>query len=199
MAPLTDRGRRTRDRILRAAVDLFSERGFGDTSVSDVLDASETGKSQFYHYFESKADLIREVLRFHRLESLPNRSADHGHLDTWPRLRSWFDRLLQVTETSGHGGLHLVGSLPADLVADATLRREIVRTTHLRRRLLHRGLRRMKNRGELTEDADPERMASFAAAAIEGGLHLSSTDESTDALRVALDETWTWLRRYSVE
>lgn len=198
MAPLTDRGRRTRDRILRAAVDLFSEKGFGDTSVSDVLDASGTGKSQFYHYFESKADLIREVLRFQRLESLPNRNPDHGHLDTWARLRSWFDRLLEMTEASGYGGLNLIGSIPADLAGHASLRREIVRTAHLRRRLLHRGLRRMKNRGELTEEADPERMASFAAAAIEGGLLLSSTDESTDALRVALDEAWSWLRRYAV-
>lgn len=197
MAPLTERGRRTRDRILGAAVDLFSEQGFGDTSVSDVLDASGTGKSQFYHYFESKADLIREVLRFQRLESLPNRNPDHGHLDTWARLRSWFDRLLEMTEASGCGGLDLIGSFPTDLAGDASLRREIVRTTHLRRRLLHRGLRRMKNRGELTAEADPERMASFAAAAIEGGLHLSSTDESTDALSVALDETWNWLRRHA--
>ena len=199
MAALTARGRRTRQRIIRAAVDLFGERGFADTSVSDVLEASGTGTSQFYHYFDSKADLVRHVLRFQRLESLPDRNPDHGHLDSWARLRSWFDRMLEVTEESGCGGMDLIGAVPSELASDASLQREIVRTTHLRRRLLFRGLRRMKRRGLLTGDADPERLAGFAAAAIEGGLHLSSTDQSSGALRMALEETWERLRSYAVE
>lgn len=196
---LTERGRRTRDRILQAAVELFSTKGFGDTSVGDVLEASGTGKSQFYHYFENKADLVREVLRYQRLRSIPNRNPEHGHLDSWERIRSWFDRLLAVTEDAGSGGLDVIGAFPAELASDQTLRREILRTTHLRRRVLHRGLRRMKRRGKLEEDADPERLARFAASAIEGGLHLSSTEGTSDALRDALEETWARLRSYAEE
>ncbi|MDX1493378.1 MAG: TetR family transcriptional regulator [Longimicrobiales bacterium] len=197
MARLTERGRRTRDRILQAAVEEFSARGFADTSISQVLEASGTGKSQFYHYFESKADLVRQVLRFLRLESLPNRNPDYGHLDSWDRLRSWFDRLLELTEDAGSGGLDLVGAFPADLAEDPQVRREIRRTLDMRRRLLCRGLRRMKRRGELRDDADPQRLARFAAAAIEGGLRLSSAEGSTDVLRDALDETWVRLREHA--
>lgn len=197
MTPLTERGRRTRDRILRAAVEEFSTRGFADTSVGDVLQASGTGKSQFYHYFENKADLVREVLRFQRLRSLPSRNPDHGHLDSWERIRAWIDQLLEVTEKAGCGGLDLIGAFPAALAEDDSLRREIHRTTHLRRRLLHRGLRRMKSRGDLAADADPARLATFAAAAIEGGLHLASTEASVEPLRVALEEAWERLRSFA--
>lgn len=197
MTTLTDRGRRTRDRILQAAVEVFSTRGFSDTSVADVLEASDTGKSQFYHYFENKADLVREVLRYQRLQSLPNRNPEHGDLDSWARIRAWFDQLLEVTEDAGCGGLDLIGAFPSELADDEVLRREIMRTTHLRRRLLHRGFRRMKRAGRLSEEADPERLARFAAAAIEGGLHLSSTEGSTEALRAALEETWARLRSYA--
>lgn len=198
MPPLTARGRRTRERILRAAVDAFSSKGFADTSVSDVLEASGTGKSQFYHYFENKADLVREVLRYQRLQSLPGRDPELGHLDSWERLRTWFDRLVEVTTEAGCGGLDLVGAFPKELASDPSLRREIQKTAHLRRRVLSRGLCRMKRRGLLIEDADPERLARFAAAAIEGGLHLSSTEGSPEALRDALDETWARLREYAV-
>lgn len=198
VAELTRRGRRTRDRILRAAVAVFGERGFAHTSVSDVLAASGTGKSQFYHYFDNRADLIREVLRFRRLESLPTRDPDTGSLDSWDRIKSWFDHLLRVAEEAGCGGLDLIGALPTEpFAADHELAREVVRTTHLRRRLLHRGLRRMKRSGDLVERADPARLASFAAAAIEGGLHLSGTFGSTEPLRHALDETWARLRSYA--
>lgn len=199
MTPLTERGRRTRSRILQAAVEEFSTRGFADTTVGHVLEASGTGKSQFYHYFDSKSDLIREVLRFQRLRSLPYGNPEQGHLDSWERIRAWFDQLLEVTEEAGCGGLDLIGAFPAELAEDETLRREIVRTTHLRRRLLHRGLRRMKHRGDLTDDADPRQMAAFAAAAIEGALHLSSTEGSTQALSAALQETWGRLRDYARE
>lgn len=199
MPPLTERGRRTRDRILRAAVEQFSTNGFADTSVGDVLEASGTGKSQFYHYFESKADLVREVLRFQRLQSLGDRTSHVGHLDSWERIRAWFDQLLEMTEEAGCGGLDLIGAFPSELARDESLRREIMRTTHLRRRLLYRGLRRMKRRGDLLEGADAARIASFAAAAIEGGLHLSSTEGSTEALRDALEETWARLRTYADE
>lgn len=197
MSPLTERGRRTRERILEAAVEAFSEHGFADTSVGDVLDASGTGKSQFYHYFENKADLVREVLRHQRLRSLPSQDPEYGHLDSWERIRAWFDQLLEVTEDAGCGGLDLIGAFPSALTRDESLRREIERTTHLRRRLLYRGLRRMKRHGALTEEADPERLARFAAAAIEGGLHLSSTEGTADALRDALEETWARLRGYA--
>lgn len=199
MPPLTKRGRRTRERILQAAVEAFSTRGFADTSVADVLESSRTGKSQFYHYFENKADLVREVLRFQRLQSLPSRDPKQGHLDSWERLRRWLDGLLEMTEEAGCGGLDLVGAFPSQLAADPSLRREIRKTTHLRRRVLCRGLSRMKRRGLLVDDADPERLSRFAAAAIEGGLHLSSTEGTPEALRDALGETWARLRDYATD
>ncbi|MDX1648020.1 MAG: TetR/AcrR family transcriptional regulator [Longimicrobiales bacterium] len=198
MTRLTARGKRTRERILRAAVRLFSTHGFTDTSVSDILEEAGAGKSQFYHYFDDKADLVRHVLRFQRLRNLPSRKPEHGHLDRWDRIRAWFDQLLEVCAESGAGGLDLIGAFPAALAQDAKVRREIRRTTHLRRRVLHRGLRRMKHRGELVPSADPGRMATFAAAAIEGGLHLSATAGSPDPLQAALEETWSRLRSYAV-
>jgi len=57
--PTTRRGRDTRRRIVAVAAELMYERGVGATSVEDVLAASGTGKSQFYHYFSSREELLR--------------------------------------------------------------------------------------------------------------------------------------------
>jgi AcrR family transcriptional regulator len=51
-----------RRRLLEAALDLFAERGFHDTSVDDVVSAARTSKSAFYLYFESKEDCFRVLL-----------------------------------------------------------------------------------------------------------------------------------------
>lgn len=198
MAPLTDRGRKTRDRILHAAIQEFSAKGFSGASVDDVLRASQAGKSQFYHYFENKADLVRAVLRHWRAESLPFRNPALGRLDSWERLEAWFDEIARAFGQDQDAWRDLIGAIPSEfLKPDDPLRHEVVRTNRLRRRLLHRGLRRMKNRGQLAADADPRRLATFAAAAIDGGIRLAQTDDSVAVLRDVLDQTLGRLRSHA--
>jgi AcrR family transcriptional regulator len=50
-----------RERILRAAVDLFAEQGFDGTSVAEVISRAGVAKGGFYHHFASKEDLLYEV------------------------------------------------------------------------------------------------------------------------------------------
>jgi TetR/AcrR family transcriptional repressor of nem operon len=197
---LTERGRRTRDRILGAATELFSTHGFSTTSVDDVLRASGAGKSQFYHYFDSKADLGRAVLRAQRWRLIPYDEPDVGHIDDWGRIEAWFDGILRAA--SRDVGEVAVAPDVFDIdarTASDPLRIERERTLRLRRRLLWRGLRRMKRRGELVDEADPERLAAFAASAIEGGLHFARAEGSVDALRHALGETYAHFRSYAAE
>jgi AcrR family transcriptional regulator len=51
-----------RQRLLQAALELFVENGFHDTSVDEVVAAARTSKSGFYEHFESKEDCCRVLL-----------------------------------------------------------------------------------------------------------------------------------------
>lgn len=55
----------TRERIVEAALRLFSERGTAAVSVREVADAAGVTVPGLYYHFASKADLIREVYRAH--------------------------------------------------------------------------------------------------------------------------------------
>jgi len=52
----------TRDRLIESARYLFWERGFAGTSMADLLEHSKVNSGSFYHFFESKEALLREVL-----------------------------------------------------------------------------------------------------------------------------------------
>ena len=52
-------------RIIDAAVELFSRKGFDGTSVQEVVDAARVTKGAMYHYFRSKDDLLYEI--YHEL------------------------------------------------------------------------------------------------------------------------------------
>jgi AcrR family transcriptional regulator len=46
-----------------AAADLFHKQGVHATSPDEVIEASNTGKGQFYHYFKSKEGLYMKYCR----------------------------------------------------------------------------------------------------------------------------------------
>jgi AcrR family transcriptional regulator len=52
----------TRDRLVESARYLFWERGFAGTSMADLLAHAEVNSGSFYHFFESKEALLRAVL-----------------------------------------------------------------------------------------------------------------------------------------
>ena len=55
----------TRERLLRAAADVFAERGYDGTRVADIAAAAGVSNGALYAHFASKADLLVAALRAH--------------------------------------------------------------------------------------------------------------------------------------
>lgn len=56
---LTDRKRRrAKEAIRRAALELFSERGFDAVSVTDIAERAEVGRTTFFRYFGDKQEVL---------------------------------------------------------------------------------------------------------------------------------------------
>lgn len=52
-----------KDRIFSAAVDLFNEKGFSNTSIHDIAENSNLAVGTLYNYFPSKNDLLLEIMQ----------------------------------------------------------------------------------------------------------------------------------------
>ncbi len=52
-----------RDAVLRAAADLFNEKGFHPTSIDDVAKRLHVTKPTIYHYVENKDDILYQCIR----------------------------------------------------------------------------------------------------------------------------------------
>lgn len=51
----------TKSRIVTSAWTLFYQYGYENTTIDDIVEASQTSKGSFYHYFESKDALLRSL------------------------------------------------------------------------------------------------------------------------------------------
>jgi AcrR family transcriptional regulator len=73
----SSKGSRTRARIVEAAKAVFQERGIGDARVADIADRAGLSPAAFYHYFDSKDEVLLEVA-----QSLEDRLGAHSVMDS---------------------------------------------------------------------------------------------------------------------
>ena len=59
--PRSRKGVETRARLVSAAKAVFEEDGFLDARISDIAERAGLSHGSFYHYFESKEEVFREV------------------------------------------------------------------------------------------------------------------------------------------
>ncbi|SEO49357.1 TetR/AcrR family transcriptional regulator [Trujillonella endophytica] len=83
--PRSAKGRRTRARLIDAGKRVFERDGFLQARISDIAAEAEVSHGSFYHYFESKESLFREIAAEVevRLVSMDDTGAD-GERPTGP-------------------------------------------------------------------------------------------------------------------
>jgi AcrR family transcriptional regulator len=59
-------GKDTRGRIVHSAMELFWLKGYGSTSIADILSRSQVNSGSLYHFFPGKQDLLVAVLQAYR-------------------------------------------------------------------------------------------------------------------------------------
>jgi AcrR family transcriptional regulator len=191
--PLTERGRRSRERIVDAAAAVVAERGAGGASLDQILEAAGASKSQLYHYFSDKGDLVRAVIARILGETVDGQGPLLTELDSFAAIRRWFDLLIDENGTHGCPGCPL-GTLASELAdRDEAARVELAGCFTIWMGYLVDGLSRMQARGDLVADADPRRLGHAVFASLQGGLLLSKTWKDPQYLRDALDASYAHL------
>jgi TetR/AcrR family transcriptional regulator, transcriptional repressor for nem operon len=185
---LTTRGRETRTRIVAAAGALVAENGVAGTSLDDVRARAHVSKSQLYHYFADRDDLMRAVARATSEQVVGGQAELFARLDSIQGLRDWADALVAMQwQRQARGGCP-IGSLAGQLAErDEGARLELADGMERWESGIRAGLDRMAARGELRPDADPGALAQRTLAAVQGGLLLAQIRRDPNQLRSALD------------
>ncbi|GAA0942205.1 TetR/AcrR family transcriptional regulator [Kribbella koreensis] len=200
-AKLTRKGRATKERIVSAAADLIYEHGVAGTSIEDVRAAAGVSGSQMTHYFQDKRSLVADVVDHQarvviELESSPAA----GGLDSFEALRRWAALTVQrQVDKHCEGGCRL-GSLAGEVVETDLLARARLAIGFAEwERKLREGLQSMSDRGELSPDADPEKLAMALLAALQGGMLLTQTQRDAAPLAAALDAMLTYVESFATD
>ena len=184
---VTERGRPTRDRIVRVAAELMFHRGVAGTSIPDVQAAAGVSASQIYHYFGDKHGLVSAVID-HQIEAtLDGQRPLLDRLDSIEALEQWRDAALANQRAQDCEGGCPIGSLASELAeTDPGTRTALVTAYDRWEAPIRAGLIAMHERGELRPEADPDELATAMMAAVQGGLLLTQVRRDPEPLRAAL-------------
>jgi AcrR family transcriptional regulator len=193
--PTTQKGRATRERIVDAACDLVFEHGVASLNLDEVREATGTSKSQLYHYFADKSDLIKAIVDRQAERVLAIHGTALDAVDGWTALRRWRNLVVRLVRAAGcHGGCP-VGSLANELAElDESSRLRLSHVFAQWEGMIARALQRMIESGELVPTADIQRLSIAMMASLQGGFLLSKTSRSVRPLEVALDASFDYLR-----
>jgi len=186
--PTTDRGRRTRQRIIAAATEVVAEKGALGASLDEVGTRAPASRSQLYHYFDDKSDLLLAVAEATNDTVLDGQQDLFHDLDTWDGLVRWTDALVAFQQDrGGRGGCPIANLLGQLGERDEGIRAVLASGFDRWETAICAGLVAMIETGELRPDADAAWLASSTLASVQGGLVLSQARRDPQALRRALD------------
>lgn len=195
--PATERGRRSRAALVEAAATLMYERGIAHTSIDDVLAYCGAGKSQMYHYFATKHDLVCAVIELQYANVVAGQPRLE-RLTSWRDFELWSAAFLARHETNAGPLACRLGRFAAEVDDDPALRVVLARAFAAWEAHLARGVEHLQDSGRLRPDADPAALASAVMAAVQGGILLARVHRDGAPLRRAMQMAMAHLRSFEL-
>lgn len=193
--PTTARGRRTRNAIVDAAAALMFENGICQTGLDQVLEHSGAGKSQLYHYFSGKQDLVSAVITA-QLERVLTTEPSLDSVGSWADLQKWRDAF-EARHNTGLGPIACrLGKFAGELDHDEVLRGVLADAFSQWEAQFVAVMRRIQDHGDLRADADPVALANALLSAIQGGLLLGRLHRDSAFVNVSMDMAFTYVRSH---
>jgi len=150
------RGAETRERLYRAALRLFAERGFQETTVEDITEAADVGKGTFFNYFQTKEHVLA-AFGGERVAALEH-ALKEARATKGPILDVLRDLALNVAGQSKESPA-LLRAIYAAHATSAPVRAQLQKRMQTTRRLLSDIFLLAQHRGEVRRDLSPTDLA----------------------------------------
>jgi len=189
------KGEQTRRKIIEKSLQLFSVKGYFNTSVNDILDATGLTKGGLYGHFASKEDIWYAV--YDEAVETWKRNVFKGirdNSDPLERVEMFIENDMRdyLGGDVFDGGCFFLNMLVELAGQSATMSRQILKGFVRLSKLLRTWLEEAESKGMLKQGLDLKEIANFILISLNGAaaLYMSSRDASI------LDQTIAQLRFY---
>jgi AcrR family transcriptional regulator len=176
----------SREKIVNESLKLFSLKGFNNTSISDILAATNMSKGGFYNHFKSKEELFTSVLsearRVWRLQNLADVEKEDREINRLKKILANFrDRYLKDSVHFPGGCVFLTLSVELDDQMPH-LSSQLSDGFQRTKALLRGYLDRAREKGEIRADVSTSDVSEILFSGILGASVVYGLDKSDGQL-----------------
>jgi len=173
-----------RERLFRAALELFAQRGYLETTVEDITEAADVGKGTFFNYFPTKEHVLATL----GAERLAVIERAHGRAETGPALPALKQMAIELAGDVSENPA-LLRAIYAAHASCEPVRAELHRRLDTGRRLLAEIFELAQKRGEVHRDRSPAELARLTQIVFLG-IILAWGLNPDSSLRKTAEQIW---------
>lgn len=158
-----------RERLFRAAIHLFADRGFAATTIEDITEAADVGKGTFFNYFPSKEHLL---IAFGEIRREKVRTALEEAQKGEEPLHRILRRLYHALAEEPAQTQEMARSMVITMLASEPVRKLVCELMEESRRLTRELMSLAQRRGEIRRDREPAELAHLFQESFFGSLVL---------------------------
>lgn len=184
-------------RILRTAGDLFSGRGLGAITTSQIMESARVDKAEFRQYFKTKSELIAAVLRDYFEAIAAGTGPVKYELQSWDDLQECLQSHIEFQKR-----FKMTRSCPISTFgneceeSDELTRQALGLLLDLMMTRLESFFSREKVAGRLAPVVDVEQLANFCVATIQGALFTGKIKRNSRVVETVLEDLLRHLKCY---
>ena len=177
----------TRELLLRAGLEVLTEKGFSATGIDEILGRAGVPKGSFYHYFASKEafglGLIERYGEFFARKL--DRHLDNRSLPPLARLHAFVDDARAGMARLGYRRGCLIGNLGQEMGSlPESFRARLKETFEDWQARFSACLKEAQEAGEVARSADTDQLAAFFWIGWEGAVLRAKLEQSARPLEV---------------
>ncbi len=169
------KGEETKERILQQAAELFNQKGYAGTSMSDIMQVTGLKKGGIYNHFQSKDELALQAFDYAISQiNQRYRTALRSKHNAVERLQAMVDVFASYVDNPPlKGGCPLLNTAVESDYAHPALRKRAQEAMNSWYNMIRRVVQKGIKRGEILANIEPEQVATVIIATFEGGLMMT--------------------------
>lgn len=191
------KGESTRKFIIAKAAELFNQKGYSGSSLSDITEITGIKKGGIYRHFSSKDEIAYEAYSYagsivgaQLAEAISQQETASGKLLAYLRV---YENVVEAPPFIG--GCPLLNTAIESDDAHSGLRQRaqqaLAGTLEAKKKIIVQGVQT----GEFKDDLDIDALATFSLSIMEGGIMMSKLEGSNRHIKMNIESFATYLKQ----
>jgi TetR/AcrR family transcriptional repressor of nem operon len=191
-AAVLSKGEKTRQLIVGHATIIIHQKGYGKTTIEDVIAAAGITKGSFYFHFASKEELgyavVENVSSY--ITARVEKALEDPDLTPYQRIEAILKEIQSIVGAADCSRGCILGNLGLEMShTNVGFSNRIAQIFKAWASLIESELEEMKRVGQLASDFDCVAYANFAISSLEGGIMMSKVTRDATSIHNSVDLT----------